>query len=70
MSYIEKILVGLDFNGPVKAILSRASCMAKRFDAELIPLHAVEYMPFFPTLEPLRQIYDDLYNDYGGFYNL
>ena len=60
MSKIKKILLAFDFNTTTNSATNKAAYLAQLFDAELILVHAVEYIPYHSGLNYWNIIHDEV----------
>ena len=60
MSSIKKILLAFDFNSSTEPAIKKAEYLAKVLDAELTFVHAVEHIPYHPSLNYWHVIHDEI----------
>ncbi len=57
----KKIIVGFDFFDSTENAVSIASSLSRLFDCTLIPVHAIDYVPYHYGLNYWNKIYDEIY---------
>ena len=70
MEKVKKILVAFDFFDSTKCAVVRADYLAKYFGACIVPVHAVEYIPYHYGLNYWHKIHDELYPRIEATFNL
>ena len=60
MKYLEKIVLALDLGEMTDTTLNRAVDLAKTFDSTLLPVHAIEYVPYYPYEFGISKVYEEM----------
>lgn len=67
MKLLERILLAVDFGDLTDVTLDQAVHLARRFDAEIIPIHAIEFVPYYAYEESISTIRKELEERLGEF---
>ena len=60
MTKIKRILLAFDFKGTTVPAVEKAAYLAERFDSEIVPVHAVEHIPYHHGLNYWHAIHDQI----------
>ena len=60
MTRLRRFLLAFDFNKSTKPAVAKAAYFAEKFDSEIIPVHAVEHIPYHYGLNYWHVIHDEI----------
>lgn len=60
MTKLQRILLAFDFKGITKPAVEKAAFLAEHFDSEIIPVHAVEHVPYHHGLNYWNALHDQI----------
>ena len=60
MTRLKRLLLAFDFNKSTASAINKAKYLAQKFDGEIIPVHAVEHIPYHHGLNYWHVIHDEI----------